>query len=76
MGLSMNEILVILLVVLILFGSKKIPELARSLGRASHEFRKAKEELEKESAELKDAVADVSDLEGKAESSGKRGPEA
>ena len=33
MGLSMTEILVIIAVILILFGAKKIPELARSLGR-------------------------------------------
>ena len=47
MGLSMTEILVIIAVILILFGAKKIPELARSLGRASYEFKKAKEELAK-----------------------------
>jgi TatA/E family protein of Tat protein translocase len=34
------ELLIILAVVLLLFGSKKLPELARSLGQASREFRK------------------------------------
>jgi sec-independent protein translocase protein TatA len=34
------ELLIILAVVLLLFGSKKLPELARSLGQASKEFRK------------------------------------
>jgi len=58
MGLSMTEILVIIAVILILFGAKKIPELARSLGRASYEFKKAKEDLVKETRELQDAAAD------------------
>jgi sec-independent protein translocase protein TatA len=34
------ELLIILVVVLLVFGSKKLPELARSLGQASKEFRK------------------------------------
>lgn len=34
------ELLIVLLVVLLLFGSKKIPDLARSLGQASREFRR------------------------------------
>ena len=58
MGLSMTEILVIIAVILILFGAKKIPELARSLGRASYEFKKAKEDLVKETRELQDAATD------------------
>ena len=58
MGLSMTEILVIIAVILILFGAKKIPELARSLGRASYEFKKAKEDLVKETRELQDVAVD------------------
>ena len=38
-----QEILLICFIVLILFGSKRIPEIARSLGRASREFRDAKD---------------------------------
>ena len=56
MGLSLSEILVIAAVILLLFGAKKIPELARSIGRASYEFRKAKEDILKESRELTDAA--------------------
>ena len=52
MGLSTTEILVVVIVILILFGAKKIPELARSLGRASYEFKKAKEDLRAESENL------------------------
>ena len=38
--MGVPELLIILAVVLLVFGSKKLPELARSLGQASHEFRK------------------------------------
>ncbi len=66
MGLSMTEILVIIAVILILFGAKKIPELARSLGRASYEFKKAREDLVKETRELQDAVEDHAKAEDQA----------
>ena len=55
MGLSITEILVIVAVIVLLFGAKKIPELARALGRASHEFKKAKEDLVNETKELTEA---------------------
>ena len=48
----------ILLIVLLVFGAKRIPELARSLGKASREFKDARDgvltELEKEPADKKD----------------------
>ena len=40
-----QEILVIALVVVVLFGGKKIPELARGLGKAMNEFKRAKARL-------------------------------
>jgi sec-independent protein translocase protein TatA len=55
MGLSTTEILVIVILVLVLFGAKKIPELARSLGRASYEFKKAKEDLVNDAKEAAEA---------------------
>jgi len=42
------EILVILLLVLLLFGAKRLPELARSIGQSLNEFRKAKDEFDRE----------------------------
>lgn len=42
------EILLILLIVLLLFGAKKLPELARGLGKSLTEFRKAKDEFDRE----------------------------
>ncbi len=38
--LGLGEILIILAVVLLLFGAKRLPEIARSLGRSSNEFKK------------------------------------
>jgi sec-independent protein translocase protein TatA len=43
-----TEWVVILVIVLVLFGAKKLPELARSLGQGMNEFRKAREEFDKE----------------------------
>lgn len=43
-NLGMPEILVILVVLILLFGAKKIPDLARSLGRSLGEFKKGREE--------------------------------
>ena len=40
MDVGVPELLIILVVVLLVFGSKKLPELARSLGQATKEFRK------------------------------------
>ncbi len=46
--LGTTEILVLLFIVLLLFGAKKLPELARGLGKAKNEFQKASHEVEKE----------------------------
>jgi sec-independent protein translocase protein TatA len=56
MSIGMSEIILILLTVVSLFGGKKIPELARALGRAAHEFKKAKESIENEVSELKETT--------------------
>ena len=56
MGLSTSEILIIVVVVLILFGAKKIPELARALGRASYEFKKAKDDIVNEAGAAVEAA--------------------
>jgi sec-independent protein translocase protein TatA len=46
--LGFNEILIILVIVLLLFGGKKIPELMRGLGRGVREFNDAKNTVKKE----------------------------
>lgn len=52
MHLGYTEIILIILVVLLLFGAKRIPELARALGKAKKEFQKAKDEVETEVEEV------------------------
>ncbi|MCG8345854.1 MAG: twin-arginine translocase TatA/TatE family subunit [Chlorobiales bacterium] len=42
------EVVLIFLAILILFGAKKLPELARGLGQSMKEFRKAQTEIEEE----------------------------
>lgn len=44
-GIGMTELIVILGVALIVFGPTRLPELARSLGRAMNEFRRASTDL-------------------------------
>jgi sec-independent protein translocase protein TatA len=46
--LGFNEILIILVIVLLLFGGRKIPELMRGLGRGIREFNDAKNHVRKE----------------------------
>lgn len=46
--MSGGEIIVIFLIVLLLFGSKKIPDFARTLGKAMHQFEKAKNDIQDE----------------------------
>lgn len=40
MDVGPAELLIVLVVILLLFGSRKLPELARGLGEAAHEFRR------------------------------------
>lgn len=50
------EMIVIFVVILLLFGAKKIPELARGLGKSMGEFKKAREEFEREVTRSEDEV--------------------
>jgi len=47
-NLAGPDLIIILLIVLLLFGAKKLPELARGMGQAVREFSKAKDEFERE----------------------------
>jgi sec-independent protein translocase protein TatA len=47
-GLGGQELIIILAVVLLLFGAKKIPELARGLGKGIREFKDASQEIKRE----------------------------
>ena len=48
MNLAGPDLIVILLIILVLFGAKKLPELARGMGQAVKEFQKAKDEFNDE----------------------------
>jgi sec-independent protein translocase protein TatA len=47
-GLQPTEMMIILAIVLLLFGAKKIPDLARGLGKSMNEFKRARSEFESE----------------------------
>ncbi|MEA2068631.1 MAG: twin-arginine translocase TatA/TatE family subunit [Verrucomicrobiota bacterium] len=49
-----SEVILILFIILLLFGAKKLPGLSRSLGKSLGEFKKGKEDLEREIREVKD----------------------
>ncbi len=59
-SLGAPEILIIAIMILVLFGAKRIPELARGLGQGIKEFRQAskdiKKEIEESSRDIDDAV--------------------
>jgi sec-independent protein translocase protein TatA len=45
LGLSGTELLVVMVVILVLFGAKRIPEFAKGLGKGINEFKKASREV-------------------------------
>ena len=61
--ISGQEIVILALAVLILFGSKRIPEMARGLGKGMREFRKAaddiKRELNQSAPDIKSGLEDI-----------------
>ena len=52
-GLGMGELLIILGIILLLFGAEKLPEMARGMGKALTEFKKASREMH-ETLDVKD----------------------
>ena len=52
-GLGYQELLIILVIVLILFGANRLPELARSLGSSVKEFKKGVNEAKVEETPVK-----------------------
>lgn len=47
-AIGMPEMLVIMLVILLLFGSKRLPDLAKGIGKSMKEFKKAAEDVKRE----------------------------
>ena len=52
-GLGYQELLIILVIVLVLFGANRLPELARSLGSSVKEFKKGVNDLKDDTAAVK-----------------------
>jgi len=61
MGIGISEIFLILLVALLLFGSKKLPEVAQGLGKGLREFKKAADDIKKE-INSNDVIKDINDI--------------
>ena len=66
-GLGAQELLLILVIILVLFGAKRIPEIARGLGKSMMEFKKGVQNVD---AEFKDVMDEDSSDSGKGTPSG------
>ena len=68
-GIGLPEMAVIMVVALLIFGPKKLPEIGRSLGKALRGFQEAsqefQEEFKKEALELEESVKTTAQLESK-----------
>lgn len=53
-GIGMQELVVIFLIVLLVFGASKLPEIGKGLGKAIGEFKKAGKEIKKDIEEVLD----------------------
>jgi TatA/E family protein of Tat protein translocase len=60
-GIGMPELILILAIALIVIGPKKLPDLAKSLGRTMREFKRATNEF-KESIEIDDEINEINDV--------------
>jgi sec-independent protein translocase protein TatA len=65
-GIGGPELLIILVIILLLFGSKKLPELARGLGRSMKEFKKATQDVQQDFQEAMDAADPQKPVAGEA----------
>ncbi|MAT38137.1 MAG: twin-arginine translocase TatA/TatE family subunit [Ectothiorhodospiraceae bacterium] len=63
------EILIILLIILIFFGAKKIPDLAQGLGKGIREFRNAAKDIQKDASVDEKSIDDSSKKESTSKSS-------
>ncbi|MCJ7615317.1 MAG: twin-arginine translocase TatA/TatE family subunit [Desulfobacterales bacterium] len=59
MAFGPMEIALVVVVIIILFGAAKIPELARSLGKATGEFKKGKQEIERELTDVERSIKET-----------------
>ncbi len=63
MGIGGSEIFIILLFALMFFGADKIPEIAKGLGKAMREFKKASDDIKSEiNNSMSDVKSDLNDI--------------
>ena len=63
MGVNGSEIFLVVLLFVLLFGAKAIPDIARTLGKGMREFRKATEDIKREISEsTSDVRKDVDEI--------------
>jgi sec-independent protein translocase protein TatA len=63
---SMPELLIILAIVVLLFGAKKIPDLAKGMGKGIKDFKKAIKDDDEKVADVKEAVTEIKESAKKA----------
>lgn len=61
-GLGLPELVVILVIALIIFGPKKLPEMGKAVGKAINEFKKTSEGIEKQIRNETDGVGSADDI--------------
>ncbi len=71
-GIGTQELIIILVIALLIFGPKKLPELARSTGKAINEFRKASAGIIDEEEEKKEKEKEEKKEEAVAKSEAKK----
>lgn len=74
-GLGPMELGLVVLVLVLLFGASKLPKLARSMGSATGEFKKGRQEVEEELEQMRDGES-AADESGAAETGAEQEPAA
>lgn len=72
--LSGSEVFFAIIVLVLLFGAKKVPELARSLGKGIREFKNATSDIQEEIRKTSKEVTDQADVNKKTNSNSKTDP--
>jgi sec-independent protein translocase protein TatA len=71
-GLTPTHLLIFLLIILLLFGAKRVPDIARSLGRSIGEFKRGRAEGEQAARDAAKDAAAKTDVEKKADEETKK----
>lgn len=59
-----TELIIVLVVIIILFGPKKLPDLSRAIGKSIGEFKRGRREVEDELSKLSEETEEKSDSKG------------